>query len=84
MEVKVQLKHLIIVGLVVIYTFSSILFDLTNQLYNPTLNVAFIYDSLELGVENDANQVWEALNTIQSDFDFESVNTHLTRLNYKM
>ncbi len=76
MEVKVQLKHLIIVGLVVIYTFSSILFDLTNQLYNPTLNVAFIYDSLELGVENDANQVWEALNTIQSDFDFESVNTH--------
>lgn len=76
MEVKVQLKHLIIVGLVVTYTFGSILFALTNQIYNPTLNVAFIYDSLELGVENDANQVWEALNTIQKEMDFETINSH--------
>ncbi len=75
MEVKVQLKHIIIISIIVIYTFGAILLDLKNQIYNPTLNIAFIYDSMDLGVENDANQVWEALNEIQSSFDFEKIDT---------
>ncbi len=76
MEVKVQLKHLLIFGLIVVFTFTSILLDLRNQIYNPTLNIAFVYDSLELGVENDANQAWEALNGIQKDIDFTNLNSH--------
>ncbi len=67
MKVSIELKHLIIVGIVVIYTFTSIIFDLTGQLYNPTLNIAFIYNSSDLNEGSDSEQIWEALNAIKEN-----------------
>lgn len=83
MEVKIQLKHLIIFGLVIFYTFASILFALTNQIYNRSLDVAFIYNATELGVENDANQIWESMNRIQKSLDFTNLNTHYNSMNFQ-
>lgn len=67
MKVSIELKHLIIVGIVVIYTFTSIVLDLTNQLYNPTLNVAFIYNSADLSEGSDSEQIWNALNDVKEN-----------------
>lgn len=72
MEVKLQLKHLIIVGIVVIYTFGAIFLELTNELYNPTLNVAFVYNKTNLFEDNEATNIWTSLEKIQTEYNKKS------------
>ncbi len=74
MEIKMQLKHLIIVGIVVIYTFGSIFLQLANELYNPTLNVAFVYNKTNLLSENEASNIWTNLESIQQDYNKSNLN----------
>ncbi len=70
-----QLKHLIIVGIVVIYTFGSIFFQLANELYNPTLNVAFVYNKTNLLSENEASNIWTNLEAIQQNYNKSNLNS---------
>ncbi len=74
MEIKMQLKHLIIVGIVVIYTFGSIFLQLANELYNPTLNVAFVYNKTNLLSENEASSIWTNMETIQQNYNKNNLN----------
>ncbi len=75
MEIKMQLKHLIIVGIVVIYTFGSMFLQLANELYNPTLNVAFVYNKTNLLSENEASNIWTNLETIQQNYNKSNLNS---------
>ncbi len=72
MEIKMQLKHLVIVGIVVLYTFGTIFIQLTNELYNPTLNVAFIYNKTSLFEENEASSIWSTLEEIQQYYNSQT------------
>lgn len=69
MEVKLQLKHIIIVSFVFLLTFGSILSNYADNIYNPTLDVSFINDNGNFTEESDASQIWNTLEKIQDDYN---------------